>query len=110
MIRAPWFCARILKGGLEMIFAKLEKIEQRYSELERQLASPDVLSDQDKYSKLAKELSGISEIVGLWRDYRKTDNEISGLEQVLKEKHDQAFVELNDLSQRVQDSLVRSKD
>jgi peptide chain release factor 1 len=72
----------------------LRKLDSRYSELEELLSSPEVLSDRDKSSKLAKELSDIKEAVSLYRQQKQIHNEIQSLESVLKEKHDQDFIEL----------------
>jgi len=76
------------------IVEKLTQLERRYKELEEQLAHPDVLADKDTYNRYAKELSGISEAVSLWRNYRKISKEREDLTQIIKEKHDKDFIEL----------------
>jgi peptide chain release factor 1 len=76
------------------MFGQLEKSERRYEELEMLLVSPEVLSDQEKCGRLAKELSDLKEEVFLFREYKKTQEEIKGLTAVLGEKHDKDFAEL----------------
>ena len=73
---------------------ELKKIEQRYNELERLLAEPEIASDQSQYSKLAKELSQLSGKVALFREFKKVTKEIEDLEGVLKEAHEKEFLEL----------------
>jgi peptide chain release factor 1 len=73
---------------------ELKKIEKRYEELERLLAEPEVVSDQSKYAKLAKELSDLASKVTVFREYKRLSEEITGLELVLKENHEKEFLEL----------------
>jgi peptide chain release factor 1 len=73
---------------------ELQRIEKRYTELEHLLALPEVSLDQSQYSKLAKELSGLSEKVSLFREYKKVVQELEDLGSVLKEKHEKEFLEL----------------
>jgi len=73
---------------------KLLALEKRYDELEQQVSDPAVITDQAKYSRLAKELSGLSKVVPTIRQLKKTIKEIEDLEAILKEKHDRDFVDL----------------
>lgn len=73
---------------------KLEQLEARYSELEGQLARPEVLADRDTYNGYAKELSDISLAVSSWKNYKKIQEEMEGLSHVLSEKHDGELVEM----------------
>jgi peptide chain release factor 1 len=73
---------------------QLEKLEKRYQQLEELLGSCQVTADRQLYRKYAKELAGLKDIVALWREYRKVNKEITELEVLLKEKHDNDFLEL----------------
>jgi peptide chain release factor 1 len=73
---------------------KLQKLEQRYVELEHMLADHGLLADQDRYNKLAKELSDLRTPVSAFRDFQKLAREIADLELILKEKHDPEIVEM----------------
>ena len=79
---------------------QLEKLENRYRELEQMLASDAVVSDKEKYSKYAKELSDIAEPVGLFRQYRDVVKQEEDLKAILKEKHDHDFLELAEIETR----------
>jgi len=76
------------------MFEKLQKLENRYQELEHILATSEVVSNKDKYSKYAKELAALNDVVSLFRSYKKISAEINNLEGVLKEKHDKEFLDL----------------
>ncbi len=73
---------------------QLEKLEARYQELEKILASYEAISDKEQYNKYAKELSLLREPVSLWREYKKVSLELEGLEAVLKEKNEKELSEL----------------
>jgi peptide chain release factor 1 len=76
------------------MFEQLQKLENRYQELEQLLASYEVISDKEQYNKYAKELSGLKEAVSLFRDYKRASKEIEDMHVVLGEKHDKEFIEL----------------
>ena len=73
---------------------QLKKLEKRYEELEQLLGLPEVASDQEKYSKFAKELSDLGPAVFLFRQYKNISQQLVDLTNVLKEKHDKDFIEL----------------
>lgn len=60
------------------MFDKLAEVENRYQDLEVQLADPDVLAKQSSFLKLAKERAEIEELVLAYREYQKI---LSDLEQ-----------------------------
>ncbi|MBL8635283.1 MAG: peptide chain release factor 1 [Myxococcales bacterium] len=53
------------------MFDKLAEVENRYQDLEVQLADPDVLAKQSSFLKLAKERAEIEELVLAYREYNK---------------------------------------
>jgi peptide chain release factor 1 len=73
---------------------QLQKLENRFQELEGLLGSPEAFADKEQYNRYAKELSGLREPVSLFREYKKACRETEDLEAVLKEKHDREFTEL----------------
>jgi len=98
-----------------MNLGQLKKQELRYQELEHLLASSEVISDNEKYSRFAKELSDLKDAVFLFRAYKKITQELEDLEIVLKEKHDKEFLELahkelNDLEYKKTDLEKRLDD
>jgi peptide chain release factor 1 len=59
------------------LLAKLDEIELRYSEIEKQIANPAISGDSVKLVALAKEQGKLKTIVTKYREYKKT---IAGLE------------------------------
>ncbi|KAF0233469.1 MAG: peptide chain release factor [Desulfovibrionaceae bacterium] len=53
------------------MFAKLESIEAKYLELERELSSPDAVSDQERYRKLTKAHADLGDLVAVYRRFKK---------------------------------------
>ncbi len=52
------------------MFERLEQIEAKYEELNRALASPEIVSDSQRYQKTAKAHSEIAPIVEKYREYK----------------------------------------
>ena len=53
------------------MFGKLEALERKYVELEKQLADPEVYNDQDQYRKTAKAHADLRDVVELFRRHRQ---------------------------------------
>ncbi len=56
---------------------KLAQTEERYIQIEKELSSPDIFSDNEKYSSLMKEYKNLTPIIEKYREYvgTKTANE-----------------------------------
>jgi peptide chain release factor 1 len=68
------------------MFAKLESIERRYEELEQELASPEVYSDPDRYSKIAKAHADLRDIVERYREYNTLAAALEDNRELLKDE------------------------
>lgn len=64
---------------------KLDAIETRFEELTRQMADPELISDNDKYRKVTKQQSEIGEVVAKYREWKKTHADLEGARQMLQE-------------------------
>jgi peptide chain release factor 1 len=67
------------------MFDRLEQIETRYEDLGRQLADPDIISDQQKYQKAAKQHRDLEPVVDKFRQYRQVVNGIADAKAMLEE-------------------------
>jgi peptide chain release factor 1 len=76
------------------MFEQLEKLSERYKELENLLASHEIISDREQYNKLAKEMSDIKDTVSLFVEYKNLLQQKKDLEGVFSERHDREFLEL----------------
>ena len=62
---------------------KLDEVEKRYEEVNALVCDPDIVSDQEKYTKLMKELKHLSPVVEKFREYKKTLADIEDCRAVL---------------------------
>jgi len=96
-----------------MIIERLAEINKRYDELADLLARPEVVSDKDTYQRHAKEHSSLEDIVDVYKDLIKIDDEIAGSKLLLEGKDEEmrelAKEELPVLSQRREDLMSRLK-
>jgi peptide chain release factor 1 len=90
------------------MFEELEKIEQRYNELEQILAQPEVISNKNQYNQYAKEIAKLSELTFLYRQFKKYKAEIAKLQETLTEKHDREFLSL--VEHEISDLNVKSQE
>ena len=67
------------------MFAKTKEIEDRYDELERKLALPEIIQDQEIYRRYAKEHSSLTPIVTAFRKYKRIRDEIEGNRPILED-------------------------
>ena len=73
---------------------KLEAAEEKYLNIEAELASPDAFSNQEKFTALMKEYKNLTPIIEKFREYKKacSDNEEAKL--LLDESQDAELKEL----------------
>jgi peptide chain release factor 1 len=64
---------------------RLDQIESRYQELEGQLADPAVVTDQQKYQKIAKAHRDMDAIVDKYREYKRVQQGIADAKTMLTE-------------------------
>ncbi|MDR2502822.1 MAG: PCRF domain-containing protein, partial [Deltaproteobacteria bacterium] len=60
------------------MFARLENLEKRLEDMEKQLSVPETLEDQEQYRKLAKTHAEIKGVVDIFRRYKATLEEMEG--------------------------------
>jgi len=67
----------------DSILAKLDEIEHRYSEIEKQIADPEVASDPARLIPLTKEQGKLKSMVAKYREFKKAAAGIEEAEQLL---------------------------
>ena len=75
------------------MFSKIAEIEKRLNSLEADLSRPEVIKDQNRYQKYAKEHSLLAPIVISYRTYLDLLNEIEGNKLILND-HDPEISQL----------------
>jgi peptide chain release factor 1 len=53
------------------MFEKLESVEKRLLEIEKQLSDPDVYKDRERFQKISQEHADLNKIVSVFRTYKK---------------------------------------
>lgn len=76
------------------MFEKLEAIEKTYEDLTRQMTDPDVISDQTRYTKVARQHRELEPIVEKFRELCKLDRDIEGSRELMREADDEEMREL----------------
>src|SRR5579863_10095135 len=64
---------------------KLEQLDKRFEELTQQMADPAVIGDADRYRKVTKEQSELSELVGKFREWKQVDDSLAQARGMLQE-------------------------
>ena len=98
---------------------KLAEIESTHDQLMQKLADPEVLADPRKYRETNKAASDISRVVGLWRTFKKLEEQRQGAEEMLasldrddelhamaREERDALAARLEDLEEKIRLELV----
>jgi peptide chain release factor 1 len=112
-----------MTDGKDSLTAKLDELESRYAELERQIADPQTASDPAKLIALSKEQAKLRKIVTKYRRYKQVQSGIVDAEQILADKSveedyrklaeeemEQLRGQMESLFTEIQDSLVMADD
>ncbi len=73
---------------------RLEKIEKRYEELEKQISRPEIATDLKKVQALAQERAGIEDIVASYRKYKATTKQLEDARAMLEGELDEEMAAL----------------
>ena len=73
---------------------RLAKVEERYEELTRLMADPEVAQDYERVAEYAKERADLEDVVGAYRVYRDTAEELEGTSSLLTDDADPELREL----------------
>src|SRR5947209_5899727 len=89
------------------MFERLDQIEAKYEELNKALASPEIVTDSGRYQKTARAHSEIAEVVEKYREYKALKHGIAESKTMIAEESDAemrayAESELTSLQSRVE--------
>jgi len=88
---------------------KLDFIQRKYEELNKKIADPQIIADNELWTKLVKEHADLEPIVQKYSEYRKTINEfndaINDAKEMLRDNLDKEFeemvkTEINELTEK----------
>ncbi len=86
------------------MFEKLEEVEKRFEEINKQLMLPDVAGNIDEYTRLMKEQKQLSGVVEKYREYKKAVNDEKENRKLLGETDD------NEFAQMIKDEIQMNRD
>ena len=73
---------------------RLAETENRYEELDRQMADPELVSDIKELRRLAREKAGLEEVVTLYRECRAAAHSLEETRGMLSEEKDEEMASL----------------
>jgi peptide chain release factor 1 len=73
---------------------KLAQIETRYEQLNDLLSRPDVIADRDRLTRYTREQAALEEIVRLYRELKRVNEELEGARALLADDRDPELAEL----------------
>lgn len=82
-----WLCSEVADFIIRVLImlAKTKAIEDRFEQLERMLALPEIIKDQNTYRKYLKEHSHLSPIIETFRKHRSILEEIKNSQSLLND-------------------------
>lgn len=96
------------------MFDKLAKVEERFVEINEKLADPNVINDQQAYTKLMRELKNLTPVVEKYREYiaaKKSMDEAkeildeTGMDKELREMAQEEFAENRQKIEEISEDL-----
>ncbi len=73
---------------------KLKSAEEKYIDIENELANPDIFSKQDEYTRLMKEYKALTPIIEKFREYKRVEGEFNDAREMLNEQLDPEMREM----------------
>ncbi len=72
---------------------RLESIAKRYRDIEAEMGRPEVATDHEKLTKLAREQRTLREIVTAYDQYRKAQHELESAREMMRHEKDAEMLE-----------------
>jgi len=96
----------------DMMFHKLESVEERFAELESRLADPELAGNPGEFRRLSQEHSSLQEVVNEYREFKALQEEFKSNKELLDEGDDAeigalAKEELKRMEPLLEDSRAR---
>ncbi len=73
---------------------KLEELENRYYDIEKSLADPEIMKDQQKYRQMMQEHAHLRETVEVFKEYKRIHGEVGDAKALIEEEKDPAMKEM----------------
>ena len=90
---------------------KLDEIENRFGELEKQISDPEIMKDMNRYKEIAQEHSHLQETVAEITTYKRISSEIEDAKQIIENETDSEMKEMAQEELRgLEEDLLASED
>lgn len=76
------------------MFEKLESVVEKYDELTKKVADPDVIANQEVWQKHMKEMGEIEPVVKKYQEYKKASEELAFAKEMVESEDDEELREL----------------
>jgi peptide chain release factor 1 len=76
------------------LFEKLGFLEEKFIELNEKAADPGIISDQEQFRAVMKEISGLAPIVEKYREYKKAQSEMADAKTMMDSETDHELREM----------------
>jgi len=76
------------------MFDKLDFLQEKYEDLSKKAADPEIISNQSEWQKYVKELADIEPIVNKYREYKQVKVGIAEAKSILSESNDEELREM----------------
>ena len=76
------------------MFDKLDDLVEKLNEILKELESPDIVNDQERYRKLMKEQSDITPVVEKYNEYKQAKQDVADSLEILDEETDEEMKEM----------------
>ncbi len=87
---------------------RLKELEDKYEELGVLISDPDVIADQNRWRNLMKEHAQLTDLIELYRQYKKCLEEIEDAKEMLNDKLDDDFREM--VKEELKDNQALSEE
>ncbi len=84
---------------------KLNEVEKRFEEINALLCEPDIVSDQEQYTKLMKEMKHLTPVVEKFREYKKAQSELEDCRTMMEDG-----IADSDFADMVKEEFEQSKE
>jgi peptide chain release factor 1 len=81
-------------GRRANMLERMRAVEDRFEELDRMMADPDVAADYTRVQEMAKEQANLRNVVSLARELREIDAEVGDVRAMLREESDDEIAQL----------------
>ena len=77
-----------------IVFEKLKEVEEKFQQLEKDMSSPEIIANREKFLSLSKAYNEMKEVVDVYREYKENITNLEENKELLKEEQDLEIKEL----------------